>query len=54
MDRLDWLYIGGVVLIAIGAGGFYWQLGPVVFGAGLIVMALLGARGGGIDAGKGE
>ena len=54
MDRFDWLYLGGVALIAAGLAGFYWQLGPVALGAGLVALALLGARGGGIDAGKGE
>lgn len=56
MDRFDWLFLGGLVLIAGGLAGFYWQLGPIALGAGLVALALLGARGGagGAEEGAGK
>lgn len=45
MDRFDLLFIAGLVLVAIGAGLAWLPAGLIAGGAGLIVLALLGARG---------
>lgn len=44
MDRHDLLYLGGSLLIAGGAAVYSWPAGLIVFGAALLlpaVMALL-------------
>lgn len=40
VDIRDWHVYGGLVVAALGFGGFQWQAGLVVMGGGLLYLGL--------------